>query len=96
MQKRKLVLAIGICMVVVFLALLAVNGAIASVTVPQVGDANGSGTIDMGDVTAIYRMILGLDPVKSWADANWDGDVNMGDVVRIQRIILGLSPVVHP
>jgi hypothetical protein len=54
------------------------------------GDANGDGSITMGDVTKVERIILGLDVTTLSADANGDGQVNMGDVTRIERLILGM------
>ena len=55
----------------------------------QPGDANGDGVIDMGDVTKVERIILGIDPPTPGADANQDGDTNMGDVTKIELMILG-------
>jgi hypothetical protein len=56
------------------------------------GDASGDGTVNMGDVTKVERIILGLEAPTAGADANGDGSINMGDVTSIERIILGLSP----
>jgi hypothetical protein len=56
------------------------------------GDANGDGKVNIGDVTKVERVILGLDPVTCASDANGDGFVNMGDVTKIERLILGLDP----
>ena len=58
----------------------------------EAGDANADGSIDMGDVTKVERIILEIDDPTLWADANQDGDIDMGDVTRIERIILGLFP----
>jgi hypothetical protein len=54
------------------------------------GDVNGDGLVNMGDVTKVERIILGLDMATPGADANGDGLINMGDVTRIERIILGI------
>jgi hypothetical protein len=54
------------------------------------GDANGDGIVNIGDVTEVQRIILGLDPPTLGADANLDGVINMGDVTKIMLIILGL------
>ena len=61
------------------------------IIVRQPGDANQDGAVDMGDVTKVERIILGLDAPTLFADANQDGIINMGDVTRIDRIILGLD-----
>ena len=53
------------------------------------GDVNQDGTVNMGDVTMVMRIILGMDPSTLGADVNGDGTVNMGDVIQIERIILG-------
>jgi hypothetical protein len=53
------------------------------------GDANCDGQVNMGDVTAVERMILGYDKVTSNSVMNNDGTVDMGTVVKIERNILG-------
>jgi hypothetical protein len=58
---------------------------------PIYGDANIDGTVNMGDVTAVERTILGLNSLYIGADANIDDSVDMGDVVNIERKILGLN-----
>jgi len=55
------------------------------------GDANCDGVVNMGDVTAVERMILGYSGVTSNAIINADGTVDMGTVVKIERTILGLK-----
>jgi hypothetical protein len=57
----------------------------------KTGDANCDGAVNMGDVTAVERMILGYTPVTSNAVVNNDGTVDMGTVVKIERNILGLK-----
>ena len=57
------------------------------------GDANEDGVVNMGDVTEVERIILGLDSPTREADANEDGVINMGDVVTIERIILGENAI---
>jgi hypothetical protein len=54
------------------------------------GDANGDGKVNMADVTAIERIILGLSSATVQADANGNSKINMGDVVKTERIILGI------
>jgi len=56
-----------------------------------VGDANCDGAVNMGDVVAVERMILGYSQVTSNAIVNKDGSVDMGTVVKIERKILGLK-----
>jgi len=55
------------------------------------GDANADGVVNMADVVAVERMILGLDQVTSNAILNTDGTVDMGTVVKVERTILGLK-----
>jgi len=57
----------------------------------RAGDANCDGVVNMGDVTAVERMILGYNTVTSNAILNNDGTVDMGTVVKIERTILGLK-----
>jgi len=54
------------------------------------GDANVDGSVNMGDVTKIERIILGLDIANCNADANGNNSIDMGDVVKVERMILGL------
>jgi hypothetical protein len=58
---------------------------------PVYGDANADGLINMGDVIAVERTILGLKSPYIGADANIDSKINMGDVIKIEKIILGLD-----
>jgi len=55
------------------------------------GDANYDGVVNMGDVTAVERMILGYSAVSENAVLNIEGTVDMGTVVKIERAILGLK-----
>lgn len=55
------------------------------------GDANYDGVVNMGDVTAVERMILGYTTVAQNAILNSEGTVDMGTVVKIERTILGLK-----
>jgi hypothetical protein len=57
----------------------------------SIGDVNGDGEVDMGDVITIERQFLGLNPVTAAADVNKDGKVNMLDVTKVERLILGLD-----
>ena len=58
------------------------------------GDANLDTKLNMGDVTKVERIILGLDSRTCSCDANGDGKINMADVTKIERIILGLDPLI--
>jgi hypothetical protein len=53
------------------------------------GDVNQDGSVSMGDVAKVERIILGLDPPTPSADVNGDGVIDMSDVTKIERIILG-------
>jgi hypothetical protein len=57
----------------------------------RAGDANCDGVVNMGDVTAVERMILGYTTTAQNAVLNSDGTVDMGTVVKIERTILGLK-----
>ena len=57
-----------------------------------VGDVNGDGDVNTGDVTAVYSYIINGATsgfAKEAADVNGDGDVNTGDVTAIYNIIIG-------
>lgn len=50
------------------------------------GDADGNGTVDAKDITAVADYLLGKNPDnfnKKNADANNDGKVNAADIVVI-------------
>ena len=56
------------------------------------GDVNGSGTIDMDDLTLMINIMLtddlgGIDP--SWADVTGNGIVSMNDLTELINILLG-------
>ena len=52
------------------------------------GDVDGDGTVDMGDVTKTERIILGVDKPVLEADSNQDGVIDMADITMTERIIL--------
>lgn len=57
------------------------------------GDVNGDGEINIGDVSKIIDVILGYDnnpDIFAKSDVNGDGEVNIGDVSRVIDIILGI------
>ena len=53
------------------------------------GDANGDGTVDIHDVTAIQRQLAEYGEVNDPAAADMDGDgtVTISDVTAIQRML---------
>lgn len=58
------------------------------------GDANGDGEVNVGDLAATASYILGNPPanfVFKGADANEDNEINVGDLAKIAGIILGTS-----
>jgi len=55
------------------------------------GDANMDNLVNMGDVTVIEKMILGLKSPNAQADVNGNAALDMGDVVRLERTLLGLK-----
>ncbi|MGA8850017.1 MAG: dockerin type I repeat-containing protein [Dehalococcoidia bacterium] len=55
------------------------------------GDANGDGVVDVGDITMVKLIIMGLAPPTPCADANQDGDINVGDITKIKLIIMGID-----
>ena len=60
----------------------------------KVADIDGDGSISIGDVTQIQKVIAGLiAPSETFyeiADVNEDGNVNITDVTYIQKYIAGL------
>ena len=56
---------------------------------PIVGDVNGDGEVNIGDVNAIIGMLLGTPAPNG--DVNGDTEVNIGDVNAVISIILGLA-----
>ena len=53
------------------------------------GDVNFDGTVNTGDVSAIYRLILNGDGNAALCDLNGDGEMNTGDISALYRLILG-------
>lgn len=57
----------------------------------EIGDIDGSGSVNVTDVTALVNMILELtEKDDSVADVNGDGQVNVSDVTALVNIILGI------
>ena len=55
------------------------------------GDANSDLTVDAIDITAVERILAGLDATTSGADANQDTKVNAQDITKVERIIAQLD-----
>lgn len=53
------------------------------------GDVNGSGKIDIADVTALVNIILGKATGTPAADVNGSGKIDIADVTALVNIILG-------
>ena len=61
----------------------------------MLGDANGDGEINVGDIVEIVKDILHKTTsrfVREAADVNEDGDVNVTDIVLVANIIMGGNP----
>ena len=65
--------------------------AYVTVTAGRIGDANGDGIVDTGDITKIRRIYFGMDDPTPAADVNQDGIVDTGDITRVKRIYFGLD-----
>lgn len=59
-------------------------------------DLNGNDRLDIGDAGLLQRLVVGLDPKRSWdtalSDLNLNGNLDSGDVVRVMRVVIGLDP----
>lgn len=56
----------------------------------QKGDVNRDGTVNVGDVAEIYKIILGIDMTNAkYADLNDDKSINAGDISHLYQLILG-------
>jgi hypothetical protein len=53
------------------------------------GDANGDGVVDTGDITKVKRIYFGLDAPTGCADVNGDGKIDTGDITAIRIIYFG-------
>ena len=55
------------------------------------GDVNADGSVNAGDVSAVYNAMLGIttdESIVSRADVNGDGSVNTGDVSATYKSML--------
>lgn len=56
-------------------------------------DLNGNNRLDIGDASLLQRLLVGLDPKRSWDtalnDLNKNGALDSGDVVRLMRVVVG-------
>ena len=61
----------------------------------MLGDANGDGEINVGDIVEIVKDILHKTTsrfIREAADVNDDGEVNVTDIVLVANIIMGGNP----
>jgi PKD repeat protein len=65
-----------------------------------IGDLNGNERLDVGDAGLLQRLVVGLDPKRSWDvalnDINKNGVLDSGDVVRAMRVVIGQDPQPAP
>ena len=62
------------------------------VAIEDVGDINGDGNINIGDVTALISIVLGNETDRAvFCDVNLDGVVNIADVTALISIVLSGS-----
>ena len=81
-------------LVTVVCALLLIPTVVVSAaTIYQYGDANGDGSINLKDVTALRRMLseddVDLSSTAGNPDVNADGTVNLKDTTLLQRYLAG-------
>ncbi|MGA8849840.1 MAG: thioredoxin domain-containing protein [Dehalococcoidia bacterium] len=62
-----------------------------NVTLILLGDANGDGAVNTGDITKVKRIYFGMDPTTNRADVNGDGKIDTGDITAIRLIYFGAS-----
>ena len=63
------------------------------------GDANGDGTVNVGDYVAVANYILAMEPdpfVFSAADVDENATIDVGDLVGVANIILGDEVLAAP
>jgi uncharacterized repeat protein (TIGR02543 family) len=65
-----------------------------------IGDNNANDRLDVGDATIIQRLLIRLDPVRSWDitgnDLNTNTSLDSGDAVKVLRVVADLDPQPSP
>ncbi len=66
--------------------------------IATLGDSNGDGVVNSGDLFAIQKHLLGSgvitdDTKKVAADVNRDGSINSGDIFAVQKYLLGTGSI---
>ncbi|MBI4553538.1 MAG: cadherin-like domain-containing protein, partial [Candidatus Latescibacteria bacterium] len=71
---------------------------LSGIGIPR-GDLNRSGDLNIVDIIALVRILLGQSPApapesepRALADVNEDGDINILDIVTLVNVILGPPP----
>jgi len=55
------------------------------------GDANDDGQLNAQDITAVERIVAGIDTETYGADANQDGEMNALDITKTERLVARLD-----
>jgi hypothetical protein len=83
----------GVLRIAPLLGALALGPASASVTYPDVGDANGDGSVDVGDVFYLVNTLFASGPAPLGSgDVNGDGVVNVADVFYLLNALFASGP----
>jgi VWFA-related protein len=55
------------------------------------GDADGDGTVTVGELQQVINMFLKLQPVGNGADCNQDGNISIGELQKVVNAFLGTT-----
>lgn len=72
------------------LSVMPAQDVILQVVLIEIGDVNGDGEVNVGDIVTVCNFMAGKGTVsQQQADVNGDGEVNVGDIVTICNIMAG-------
>jgi hypothetical protein len=69
---------------------LCLKGAVVDSSCVEIGDVNGDGQVNLGDLVILEQYVLGTKCPDNWiyVDMNDDGQLNAADILLLQKVVL--------
>ena len=69
---------------------LCLEGEVVDPSCVEIGDVNGDGQVNLGDLVILEQYVLGIKCPDNWiyVDMNDDGQLDAADILLLQKVVL--------